>query len=463
MKPPLPTTVTRAAAGLLTVVFIGIAVRVILTAGTRPSFMWDTPLYTSEAEHIREQPVSIGAKWGYAAFLAAVGRPFFNARPVVHVQQALGLASDVLAFLITLLITRSTAVATIAGLGSVFFFDLRLMEITIMTETVGGFLVLAAVAALGLSRRTGSALALAAAGAAAFAATAVRPNLVTLVPVVAVAAVMIAFAAGTTPRRKALGAAVAVVMALGMIAAASQLREGYEGILNYVGFPRFYRSLPPSLAAYKRVYVRAASRSRGEDVPGRFIIGRADGFVMYYLVADALVDIDRRAGRTYPNRSAALVAIADRCIRARPGAYAAVWRDTAKHWLAEFRLEYGLYERPDLLEARKPQLSGWRLDLASLDRAFWGRALPIVTVLGFFAPPVLLAFRKKLPRALPGREPWFTFGACWFAAITVALLSISLQPCPGVYRYRMPIQPLLLILAIATIVVLAREARSRPG
>ena len=443
---------------LLVAVALGIGERIVLTRGTRPALLWDSPSYVEYAREMASRETLPPAGWrtpGYPAFLLATGRPFFRAEGTVRWQQALGVAEDAMTFLLVLILTDSPVAAFVAGLGSLALFDLRLMELTIYTETLAGFCLLGAtLGAAACVRASGRRAAIAILAASVFAGFAplVRPNLVTVSLVVGV--ILIADLRRLRIRRAVAAAGLFLVVApVGAVSALHFFRDGYPGIstatgitlLDAVGYPRFYRALPPSLSDVREVYERA---------------GAGREMVFYWDVIDALRSAEAARGRVYRDRDRACAAIALRCIRAAPGAYAAVWWDTARRYASDYQTMYGLYADVPSWAAHRRQIGGRRLDAIWVDRR-WGNRLALpVTLLALAGVPLLLiAFRSRRPADTVRSA----VVVCWSVAATTALLCITLESAPGGDRYRAPIEPLILALTLWAIVEIARRVRTRPA
>ena len=450
--PSRPGAARGLAAIVLAVLACGALVRAAMTSGLRPSFFWDSASYVDYARQWKATgrlPEGSERTPGYPLFLRGAGRPFFTPRGVVRWQKALGVAGAGLVVLLVWAMTKRKAAAIAAGAASVLFLDLLFMELVIYTETLAAAIILGAVTCLSLAlilrERAAVGVALTGFVLAGLAPT-IRPVFVATVPVFGVALVVL-----HRRRRLRTGAAVLaggllLVPTFGL-AASPRVRKGlsearHANLLNYVGFPAIYRRLPD--APVRRALVRA----------GR---GHSGGFVPWYESIGPLMSIERkRMGIALTPREVA-DRVGRRALAEAPLGYALVWLGTARHFFFDFEFAMGYYASTADFETARPQLSGARAAAASGLKPYLVVLVPILSLAALIGPPVVLFLRLARRRRPPPPLPVFL---AWGVILAVALPTITLESMPGSGRYRLPVQLLILAIAVWTALVVVDAARA---
>jgi hypothetical protein len=416
---------------------------------------WDTGSYLFDARWIgRHHGPRYGSfrTPGYPIFILFAGGRDLNLGRIVVVQEFLGVACNVLVASALWCLTRRRWVAVAGGLASVMAVSVTFLEVTIYSETLARFLMTAAVAAFAASAvPSRAAVAALLAGAAAVGlAPLARPTLIVVVPLTLVLFGFL-WRRGSISVRTLVAALIFATLPLGLLLARNLVRERFFGlshavgqsVLDVAGDPLVYRSLPPRLSGIRAVYEQAV-RDLGRER------------IFAWEAAPRLAVFERGEGKIYPNTDELERAVAWRCIRAVPLAYARCWADAFRRFLCDEDLLFGYYESPGRTSVG-PQVGGLQDKFVlCLDR-FWRAGVPAVSVLALVVLPIGIVLDRGRRRRVMLIALW-----AWGACLAVALMSTALETSPGQARYRAPLSDVLIVLALAGVAALVRAVRNKP-
>lgn len=438
--------------GAALVIGLSTALSIAFLHGRAPAIFWDTPTFTEYAASLargRLPPVGLRLP-GYPVFLLLTGGRGIDVHRVVTIQILLWIASNLVVFEIVRRLTRSTAAGLSAALVVLTFADQLFMSITVYSEPLCSFLVLAAALATIASFQTGARRWIHVAAGSWTAAALVRPVFLIAAGVYLAAALAVALR-GRLDRRAALTSLAGVAAVVLAVAGTNRVRTGQlqfafgSGLtlLDYVGHPSVYRNLPPEQARVRDLYLRLA-RERGEEWIGWW---------------ETVGTLAREAGAPLDTPGCDRVArrVALDAIQAVPSSYLAIWRRAADEYLSDVDLVYGWYERPGMAA---PQWSAgsWQHRAALASTAFWRAHLAQVTYGSLLLPGVALALLTlaRRRRGAPPRGTSLSLATLGTILAAAMLASTALEPWPGQMRYRYPVQHLHVALAVAAVVLSGR-------
>lgn len=412
--------------------------------GRAPSTFWDTPSFTDYAAALaRGQLPPVGLRLpGYPVFLLLTGGRGLDLDRVVTAQLVLGMIGNVVVFEVARRLTRSALAGLAAALVVLSFPDLLFLGITVYSEPLCLFLVDAAALATVRAFQTGRPRWILAAAALWTGAALVRPVFLVAACLYALVAALAAARRRIDRRAVALACCALAAVVLG-VAGVNRARSGpFQfaigsglSLLNYVGHPSVYRSLPPDQSEVRELYTGLA-RAQGAEWVGWW---------------SAIETLARRANAPLDPASQDRVArgVALRAIQAAPAGYLRVWRGAAEELLSDADLFYGWYERPGAPAPQWPE-GAWQHRAAVEARDFWREHLVKVTHASLLLPVsalALLALARRRPDAPAGGTVLAFLTLAAILAATVAV-STALEPWPGQLRYRYPVQHLHVVVAV---------------
>lgn len=451
--------------GLFAVVLASLAVRWLSVGWAVPVFSPDSDSYIRYATtwmatgHL--PPVEQRTP-GYPLFLiVTAGTGAAYARTVI-VQHLLGIASTGLLYLLVVRLTARVWPAVVAVVVNLTLIDLLLMETVVYAETLAGTCI--TLASLALAHAATSdrhrTLWCTVCGASWLAATFVRPIYVVALAGFALLLCAWMLSRWQGPRRERLTCLATAVVAPFLILAAyawfnaaqthskPRLADGAGySLLNYLAYPEMYTALPPHMADVAAIYARNA--------PGAPL-----GYVWWWNTIEPIRALRIAQGQPAQRADAVAFDTALQAIRERPWVYASIWRRTLGRLLFSYDLQHGL-----LVNNQRPpapdniRVSPRMYAAARWLESGWQRLMPFLSLAALLLPVTAFVLR---PRAAGVNL------ALLGLILTVIVTSVSLEPFTRQARYRIPIQHVLVAIAVAGAVhtgeaiVARRTRRSAP-
>jgi hypothetical protein len=440
-------------AGAAATAAAAIAVRwMLFGSGLSPVISPDTSRYIEFADAWRTTgtlpPVSLRLP-GYPLLLIWTAGATANYHLTMYVQHALGVLSTVLGYAITVRLSGRVWLGLAGSAIALLLVDVQLIELVLYTETLTAVLVTTAALALvmGLTDAAARTWWLTGSGLAWTAAAFTRP--VHLAAVAAFVVILIvARARGRLRSGTLLPAAVLPVLLVVSYMVSNGVRDGTGRVrfvaggyhvLNYLAYPALYRHLPADMADVQQVYLDKAPHVARE-------------LVWSWLVLDDLVKLHAARYGPAPEDDVA-VATAWRAIRARPLGAASIWIDTLGRYLFTYDLRHGLLinnqrpPTPDNIQLRPAVYSAAR----TLER-MWTYMIPILSLAAVALP--LSALRSRGPRSA-------SLIALWIIVAAIALANVTAEPVSRQARFRIPVQYVMISLALAGAATMGDMMRRR--
>jgi hypothetical protein len=440
-------------AGLVVVAVLAITVRLLLLLGAEPALFWDSPSYIDYARQWvadgRLPPIGIRTP-GYPLFLILLGDGARALKSVIVAQQVLGVLSACLLYLLVALLTRRVVFSLLVALLGLTLVDLLFMEVTIYAETLALLLVnLAAVLlVVGFQRAPTRAVPLFGSAAVWTAAALVRP-VFALAAGVVVAGLWLAVTRRRLSWRLALLVSLVPCLVLGGYAIYNSSTSGFVrlalgrgfSMLNYVGYPAIYQSLPPHLAHIRRAYQEEAVRT-------------GEAYLGWGRMLQPVLKAQQEHGGYHQDWDEAAARVALDAIRNNPRGYARIWGEVLRQYLSDYFVWYGLFTGPDIpQEQPAARIGGGLYAAVRLAEGFWKGVTAPLSAAALLLPPVVV---------LDSRRRWeerCVIGMLWLIVVILALATTAVEPSSGQARYRMPLAMLHLGLAAAALGVLVGDGR----
>ena len=452
---------------------IGVLVRLLLVGGARPALFWDSASFLERARDIGTNlhPGPLGLRPpGYPLFLLATSGSGTFLEGTVFVQQLLGLAGMLLAYLILARLV-SGRVIPFAGASTLSLMpDLLFMEVTIYSETLALFLVtLAGWAMVSCRTAARSPVRLTILGTSVALATITRPITLVLVPLAMVAAIPSGTHHGGRRRKgrwsHVIGTAVlacylpillitgGLLIVNGFTAGRLRIANGMGfSSLNYLGYPELHVDLPPPLDWISRSYERL-DRDRPAWLP----------YTPWRQAVRPLMEARKARGLPTSDEDRAALDTTLRAVRARPLVYLRLWARTFRNFWSTYRVQYGFWRNQHEFAKQAPPQVGphRRWAVRHLERTL-RTLMPVIGWLCLLFPLVLTIER----RFAPGRSATTTLWL-WWMVVSASLANTAIEPALGQFRYRMIWTPLIMVVAACTVDILVRTAihavRRSPG
>jgi hypothetical protein len=444
--------------GVLAVVLLGVLARVWLLGDAVPALFWDSQSYIDYAADTVARrtlpPIGIRAP-GYPLFLLASGGAPPDLHRVIRIQQTLGVVTCVLVFLCLKVLGRATLTAMIGCLLLTSLVDLLFMEVTIYSETLATFLATASLfgCVVGMKHPGGSTprgVALLLAGLLAGMASFVRPSLVVLVGAVPLGMLVAVAACRNTAvaARDVAAWLLLSVLLLGGWAAWNQahgygfrlaLGRGFS-LLNYTGRPEIYSRLPEHMQDVTALYRELAAEHRTENVGWGLALGPA--LALMTAKGEDTSDWDRAAH-----------AFAMRAIIEQPAGYLRVWWRVLAEYLTDYFVWFGLLQNERVVQEGPASQVGetqYRV-VRGAERAWkFGFFFLTLATLGL---PLWLARRSRDGTAAVLLVLWTVF-------VSYSIATTLAEPSRGQHRYRMPLEPTMIVVAVTGLASLRAPRRS---
>lgn len=439
---------------------------ILFGSGVDPVVSPDTSRYVEFANAWRTTgqlpPVSLRLP-GYPLLLLWTAGAAANFHVTMFVQHALGVLSTVLLYALTVRLTGRVWLGLVATGIALLLIDIELMELVLYTETLTLALVTtgALSLALGLTLRqaqgrpepsrgatcSGQVWWLTLSGLAWTGAAFTRPVHLAALGVFVVI-LLVEYGRGRLRRWALVPAALLPVALIVSYMVANGARDGTGRVrfvtsgyhvLNYLAYPALYRNLPPEMADVQQIYLAKAPTAARELVWS------------WYTVDDLVKLHAAKYGPTAEDDVAVSTAL--QAIRARPLIAAGIWKDTLGRYLFTYDLLHGLLinnQRPPTPDNIQVAPAVYRT--ARVLESSWQVLTPILSLAAILMP--LVAVWLKGPRA-PGLM------AVWLVLVTVVLANVTSEPFSRQARFRIPVQYVMISLALAGAQAVAAGYRLR--
>ena len=413
---------------------------ILFGSGVDPVHSPDTLRYVEFADAWRTTghlpPVSLRLP-GYPLLLMWTAGASANYHVTMMVQHALGVLSTVLLYALTVRLTSRVWLGLVAAGIALLLIDVQLMELVLYTETLTLALVTTGALSLALGLTGGSDRLwwLTLSGLAWTGAAFTRPVHLAAVGVFVVI-VIVEYGRGRLRRWALVPAALLPVALVVSYMVANGARDGTGRVrfvtsgyhvLNYLAYPALYRNLPPEMADVQQIYLAKAPTAARE-------------LVWSWYTLDDLVKLHvAKHGPALEDDIAVSTAV--QAIRARPLIAASIWADTLQRYLFTYDLLHGL-----LINNQRPptpdniQLAPPVYRTARALESTWTILTPILSLAALLLP--VLAVWLRGPRSAG-------LMAVWIVLMTVVLANVTSEPFSRQARFRIPVQYVMISLALA--------------
>jgi Dolichyl-phosphate-mannose-protein mannosyltransferase len=445
----------------------------------QPSLLWDAPSYFINARRFSEEfpyvpPLDFRA-FGYPAFLKLFqSGDNFDIAGIVAAQKVLFVANAVLVYWIALRVTGSRGLGLIAALLFALNFRIMLLANSIMAETVAVFLELIVVGCVvEFAGKPSKPEWLLTASAVLVLAIFVRPTFIVALPII----VLCALLASERPiwRRAVLATAITTIAVAPVVAYAysNYKRTGYFkafhgagfSSLNYVTNPCFFQKLSDRLAYVREPLSAFQSREFPElsNIAGKdprclswfWPYARPRGPDWGNTYGDVLKPaFHQRYGEPGLDWDTLAMRITIDAVRDQPVEYLRIWSQVFTEFWTAYRYLDGYYASVADLEQRRPVVRPSAL-------GFFNQVEKANGYIAWLSLPIVLAALAASLGRVPGSRSRRAILFIGIYCVLYSLLSTGMEAAHAQSRYRVPLDPLVLV-CFAFIASFASRARAAP-